>query len=69
MKFATPLGWTGIVCGLIALIYTFYHDVIWDNYDGWINLGWKSDLAVAPGVVAVFVGANLLIVGARRRGG
>jgi len=66
MKHASALGWIGLVCGLIAMIYTFYHDVIWDSYDGAIMLGWKSDLAIALGLVAVFVGANLLIVGARR---
>ncbi len=69
MKFATPIGWTGIVCGLIAMIYTFYHDAIWNTYEGMIKLGWKSDLAVALGVVAIFVGVNLVVVGARQRGG
>lgn len=67
MKFAMPLGWIAIVCGLIGMIYTFYHDAIWNSYDGWVNLGWKSDLAVALGVVAIFVGANLLILAARQR--
>ena len=69
MKFARPLGWAGIVCGLIGMIYTFYHDAIWNRYDGLVILGWKSDLAVALGVVANIVGANLLIVAARQRGG
>jgi hypothetical protein len=32
-------------------------------------LGWKSDLAVALSVVAIFVGANLPILAARQRGG
>ncbi|MDP6475423.1 MAG: hypothetical protein QF666_07500 [Alphaproteobacteria bacterium] len=69
LKYATPLGWTGIVCGLIAMIYTFYQDVIWGRYEGWINLGWKSDLGIALGVVAIFVGVNLIITGARRCAG
>ncbi len=69
VKNATPLGWTGIVCGLIAMIYAFYHDAIWDRCEGWVNLGWKSDLAIALTVVAIFVGVNLIIVGARRRAG
>ena len=69
MKFARPLGWAGIVCGLIGMIYTFYHDAIWNRYDGLVILGWKPDLAVALDVVAIFVGANLLIVAARQRGG
>jgi hypothetical protein len=34
MRHATSLGWTAILCGLIGIIYSNYHDVLWDSYDG-----------------------------------
>ena len=69
MKNATSLGWIAIFCGLIGLVYTTYHDVLWNSHDGWVILGWKSQLAMALCVVAIIAGGNLIAVGARRRDG
>ena len=56
------IGRLGVACGLIGLVYTFYHDVIWETYEGgdWVLIGWKTHLAVALCIVAIVFGASLM---------
>lgn len=69
MKNATLLGLGAVLCGLIGIIYTIYHDVLWDRYDGWTLIGTKSHIGIALCAVAIIVGAKLLSIGARQRAG
>ena len=56
------IGRLGVACGLIGLVYTFYHDVIWSRYEGgnWVLIGWKTHLAVALCILAIVIGASMM---------
>ncbi len=69
MKNATLLGWGAVLCGLIGMIYTIYHDTIWGRYEGWSLFATKSHIAIALCAVAIIVGAKLLTMGERKRAG
>ncbi len=69
MKNTALLGWGGLICGLIGMIYTMYHDVVWDRYEGWTLFATMSHIAVALCVLAIIAGGMLIVIGARRRAG
>ncbi|MEW5703852.1 MAG: hypothetical protein AB1781_04610 [Pseudomonadota bacterium] len=64
----TKMGLGLIFLGLLVNNFSFLYDVLLNTSDGWIFLGWKAQLGVAVGALAVLVGLGLICRGARKAG-
>jgi hypothetical protein len=60
-------GFIAVVGGLIGMNYTYFHDIIWNRFEGWIDLGWWSQVVIGGCTILVLIGA-ILIGRSRRRG-
>ncbi len=59
MERKKKLGWALVVLGVLANNYVYLHDLVTDNHDGAIFLGWRAAIAIILTLIVVAVGLAL----------
>ena len=55
------LGLAIIIIGVLANNYVYLHDLVIDNHDGFISLGWYSWVGIVATLIVIAIGIVNLV--------